>query len=65
MKLGIQHKASKITLNGTSLLSFKFSEQSRLEEEIGLEVSENMKFENLLDVYNDQLWFVGNMKFPL
>ena len=32
---------------------------------MGVEVSKGMKSENLIDLYNDQLWFVGNMVLPL
>jgi hypothetical protein len=43
----------------------EFSQQYRLESEMGVEVSKGMKSENLIDLYNYQFWFVGNILLPL
>lgn len=48
-----------------ALLSHEFNEQAKLEKKLGLEVTEMLVYKDLTSLYKDQIWFVGNMVYPL
>ncbi len=52
-------------ISWAALLSHEFNEQYKQEVKLNLEPTKGFQFVNLESLYNDQLWFVGKMVFPL
>lgn len=52
-------------ISWAALLSFEFNEQTVLEQKRGVEVTKPFIYHDLTTLYQDQIWFLGNVVHPL
>lgn len=52
-------------MSWAALLSHEFNEQAKLEKLYEIEVTKSFEYHDFSTLYNDQVWFVGKIVYPL